>query len=488
MISKSVSQLVTDRNKIEEREERERNRGDKLFDYFDPRYTKLVSSLLLLSVSVWHVILFHCPWLSHNQCNTISALSLRSSLYTVCKSFCPPPSFPPTTKKGHRQSWKHSLTSLPSFSLETKMIKLYQIVLILVPSITLQTKSASWGRFFSRSLWSEPMDHFILEESPSHSHHSPPGIIQLTPIQFIPTGKPMNSQRASSRIAPSNSDFTLDSSDVYYTIANYTSLTNQAMNNQGMNSPQSMNQQPQPPMDSQSSGSGSHSLDKTLLDLLMATNASMPLSSEKYFWISSNTRAFDNAINGVKEDNDLMNSIKNDVTNNPSSDRDNEDNLPHTKVVSLCDKTLALLDWIGKDPATAHLSKCELFDLEKSPELAYTEAKKTGIPIQNVSFREMRDIINACRVLAESDTIPNGQLYPLPTPPSTGSSVNSDSYPGINQGGQSSSSSKNNGTKPASPSAAPTTSTTSSADKSFLWNSWRGIFPGEAKLCPNSWP
>ena len=368
-------------------------------------------------------------------------------------------------------------------------LHLYQILLILVPSSTTMVRSASWGRFFSRSLWTEPMDHFILEESPSHSHPAPAGIIQLTPIQFIPSKSAsssghssqrshhhhhsQSSQRASSRVAPS--EFALDSSDIYYTIANYSSINGPSISNSQSMSGQSSLESP--------SSSSTHSLDKTLLDLLMATNASMPLSSEKYFWIShSNPRPFDSVGKNMEENDSshpmaTISAMKNDVT---TTDHDeDEDNVPHTKVVSLCDKTLALLDWIGKDPATAHLSKCELFDLEKSPELAYTEAKKTGIPIQNVSFREMRDIINACRVLAESDTIPNGQ-YPLPSSISSTTSA-SDSYPGINQASASINSgltsSKTNGTKPTAPSV--TSTTTSSADKSFLWNSWRGIFPGD---------
>lgn len=156
--------------------------------------------------------------------------------------------------------------------------------------------------------------------------------------------------------------------------------------------------------------SASHVFDKSILELLTSSNFTIPLGSEKFFWLSEQN--IHKAGPQVYDSSQLLNSESIKV-----DDVVQDLNVKYAKVVSLCDKTLAITDLMEsypivlvdlkdkKNTTQRHdvrtLIKCELFDLEKNPDKAYAEAKKTGTLIQQVSFEEMRNIINSCREMAE---------------------------------------------------------------------------------------
>jgi len=307
-------------------------------------------------------------------------------------------------------------------------------------------------------------------------------------------------------------------------------------------------------MNQNSSLGQDHALfEKSIIELMNSNpNFSLPLSYEKFLWTVSNdpmryyeqlqyyplhylpASGNNNVINFGENPTEMQFLGTSDTNTNNKDSFFYSHGTEHLKVVSLCDKTLALLDY--GNPASNQLLRCELFDLEKNLETAYTEAKKTGIPIQSVSFREMREIINACRVLAEAEFSPNTVSVGSPPPPipissspvhdftltssTSGSNTNTASNTGIVSSMQSivnnliasspsndttsspnplESSQGNSSTQavqqsnpssvsiaPPSPSdsssvSSPPPPTSSLSDKgSSLWSSWRALLPGNS--------
>ncbi|KAI1291944.1 Acidic phospholipase A2 PA4 [Halotydeus destructor] len=76
----------------------------------------------------------------------------------------------------------------------------------------------------------------------------------------------------------------------------------------------------------------------------------------------------------------------------------------HFKTVTICDKTLAIADYIDDSAGSKQMVRCELFDLEKNPEKAYKEADRSGLPMEVVEFATMRNIITKCRKISEDST------------------------------------------------------------------------------------
>ncbi|RWS27226.1 Phospholipase A2 isozyme PA4-like protein [Leptotrombidium deliense] len=109
--------------------------------------------------------------------------------------------------------------------------------------------------------------------------------------------------------------------------------------------------------------------------------------------------------NSTKVSSDTNQTPKWPFKSNPTTVKQTEEitNNIHTpnenfKIIALCDKTLAILDYSnGGD----YLNDCELFDLEKNPETAFRKAHKLDLPIQQVDFKTMKDTINRCRELTQ---------------------------------------------------------------------------------------
>lgn len=99
----------------------------------------------------------------------------------------------------------------------------------------------------------------------------------------------------------------------------------------------------------------------------------------------------------------------------------NHQELPYKSIV-ICDKTLAILDY------TSVLLKCDLYDLEKNPDVAYSEVRKTGLEMKSISFQEMRRIINNCRALDEVDLTNSTVTNAASTASSTVTSGSSDLF------------------------------------------------------------
>lgn len=226
---------------------------------------------------------------------------------------------------------------------------------------------------------------------------------------------------------------------------------------------------------SSSSLTGSHSLDKSLLDLLTVTNFSLPLSSEKYFWMTA--AASDPDENRFLHHHHVRDHPKSSSPLLPEESAKNDVNIEPIalKVASLCDRTLALVEYEHKtssNESVIQLKQCELFDLEKSPEIGYNEAKKVGAPVEPVTFQHMRDTINACRILAESEQLTSGT--------SSATSSGQSDYPKGNSTLSSSGSQSTQVTASTSgaSSAASSATSSSSTDKSSYWSSWRALLPG----------
>lgn len=104
--------------------------------------------------------------------------------------------------------------------------------------------------------------------------------------------------------------------------------------------------------------------EKHFLDLFTASNFSA-LGSDKLMWIANSDQFKQSEAqeaDGVKGDNNVNINAK------------------YLKTVSLCDKTLAITDFINDEESNVPaLIKCELFDLEKNPEKAYSEGKRSDL-------------------------------------------------------------------------------------------------------------
>lgn len=126
------------------------------------------------------------------------------------------------------------------------------------------------------------------------------------------------------------------------------------------------------------------------------------------------------------------------------------------KSVVICDKTLAILEF------TSVLLKCDLFDLEKNPEVAFAEVRKTGLEVKSISFQEMRRVINNCKALDEVD---------LPRVGNSSSNI------------QGQSNNKVTATATATATSSALTSDLFSSDlSSGFMSSWRALLPG-TKWC-----